>query len=90
MNNSANAQKICVTVQGRKGAGAWSNFFSETDCIGFGAVDGATAQLVAIQDVSALVDAAANYGFRLTINQSAAESVRYTTMFLLVVSYRMS
>ena len=90
MNNTATAQKIDVTVQGRKGAGAWSNFFSQDDCIGFGGVDGATTSLVAVQDVSALVDEAATYGFRLSVNQSVAQSVRYTTQFVLVVTYRMS
>lgn len=90
MNDSANAQKIDVTVQGRKGSGAWSNFFSETDCIGFGATDGATANLVASQDVTALIDATTSYGFRLTVNQSGANSVHYTTQYLLVVTYRMS
>ena len=90
MNNTANAQKIDVTVQGRKGSGAYSDFFSQDDCIGFGAVDGATTCLVAVQNVSALVDEAATYGFRLSVNQSATQSVRYTTQFLLVVTYRMS
>lgn len=90
MNNTSTEQKMDVTVQGRKGAGGWSNFFSQTDCIGFGAVDGATTSLVALQDVTALVDVATGYGFRLTVNQSAANSVRYTTQYLLVVTYRMS
>lgn len=90
MNNTANAQKIDITVQGRKGAGAWSNFFSQDDCIGFGAVDGATTSLIALQDVTALVDEAATYGFRLSINQSVAQGVNYTTQYLLVVTYRMS
>jgi len=90
MNNTVNAQKIDVTVQGRKGAGGWSNFFSQTDCIGFGSVDGSTVALVTLQDVTALVDAAAGYGFRLTVNQSSANSVRYTTQYLLVITYRMS
>lgn len=90
MNNTPNAQKIDVTIQGRKGAGAYSNFFSQTDCIGLGAVDGSTVALVTVQDVTALVDAAAGYGFRLTIDQSSANSVRYTTQYLLVITYRMS
>ncbi len=88
MNNTGTAQKIDVTVQGRKGAGSWSDFFSEDDCIGFGAVDGATTSLVAVQDVSVLVDEAETYGFRLSVNQSAEQSVRYTTQFVLVITYR--
>lgn len=90
MNDSATAQKIDVTVQGRKGSGSWSSYFSETDCMGFGATDGATTSIVPVQNVTALVDAATSYGFRLTVNQSAANSVRYTTQYLLVVTYRMS
>lgn len=91
MNNTATAHKIDVTVQGRKGAGAWNNYFDEDECIGFGAVDGASTSLVTLQDVTALVDEAATYGFRLTVNQSGgANSVHYTTQYLLVVTYRMS
>lgn len=91
MNNTATAHKIDVTVQGRKGAGGWNNYFDEDDCVGFGAVDGATTILTAVQDVTALVDAAASYGFRLTVNQSGgANSVHYTTQYILLVTYRMS
>jgi hypothetical protein len=85
MNNTPNAQKIDLTVQGRKGAGAWNNFFSQDDCIGFGAVDGATTSLVTVQDVTSLVDASGSYGFRFSVNQSATNSVRYTTQFTLVI-----
>lgn len=92
MNNTASAQKIKITVQGRKGAGSWNNYFDAegADCIGFGAVDGVTTSLVAVQDVSALVDEAASYGFRVKVNQSAAQSVHYTSQFVLVLTYRMS
>jgi hypothetical protein len=89
MNNTANAQKIDITVQGRKGAGSWSDFFSQDDVIGFPAEDGATTDLVAVQDISALVDEAMSYGFRVSVNQSVAESVRYTTQYILAVIYRM-
>jgi len=90
MNNTANAQKIDLMVQGRKGAGGWSTFFSQDDVIGFGAIDGATTNIVAVQDVTALVDTAGSYGFRFSVNQSGANSVRYTTQYLLVITYRMS
>lgn len=90
MNNSANAQKIGFTVQMRKGAGSWNSYFSETDCMGMDAVDGATANLVALQDITDLVDQDTDYGARLIVNQSSANSVRYTAEFLLVVTYRMS
>jgi len=90
MNNSANAQKIDIQVQGRKGAGAWTTYFDQTDCVGFPAVDGATTSLVALQDVTALVDTAGAYGFQCQVRNSVAQSVRYTTEYLLVVTYRMS
>lgn len=89
MNNSANAQKVDVDVQGRKETGAWSTFFSQVDVFGFGAVDGATVCVLAMSDVTTLVDAEATYGFRLQITQSAAESVRYTTQYFLIVTYKM-
>lgn len=90
MNDSANPQKIDVTVQGRKGSGSWSDYFSEDDVVGFGAIDGATTSLVAVSDISALVDEDATYGFRLSVNQSAAQSVRYTVQHVAVVTYRMA
>jgi len=87
MNNTANAQKIDADVKGRPSGGAWSTFFSQDDCIGFGAVDGATVSLMTVQDVSALITAAGTYGFKCTITQSGANSVRYTTEFILIVTY---
>jgi len=90
MNNTSTAQKIDLMVQGRKGAGGWNTYFSQDDCIGFGTVDGATTSLIAVQDITALVDVAATYGFRFSVNQNQAQSVRYTTEYLVVVTYRMS
>lgn len=90
MNNAAAAQKIDIDVKGRKGAGGWNTYFSQDDVIGFPAADGATTGIVPLQDVSALVDVAASYGFKCTITQSSANSVRYTTQYLLIVTYKMS
>jgi len=90
MNNTANAQKIDVDVKGRLGAGSWTTYFSQDDVIGFPAADGATTGFVPLQDVSALVTAAGTYGFKLTITQSSANSVRYTTQYILIVTYKMS
>lgn len=90
MNDEAQAQKIDVTVQGRKGAGSWTDYFSQDDVVGFGAVDGATSSFVAVSDISALVDGDGSYGFRLSVNQSAANSVRYTVQHIVVVTYRMA
>jgi len=91
MNDTATAHKIDVTLQGRVAAAAWNNYWSEDDCVGFPAVDAATTGLVAVSDVSALVTVAGDYGFRLTVNQSGgANSVHYTTQYLVIVTYRMS
>lgn len=90
MNNSANAQKIDVDVKGRVSAGSWNTYFSQDDSIGFPAADGATTGFVPLQDVSALVTGGGTYGFKCTITQSSANSVRYTTQYLLIVTYKMS
>jgi len=90
MNNTANAQKIDVDTKGRPSGGSWSTFFSQDDIIGFGAVDGATTSITLVSDVSALVTADGTYGFKCTITQSSANSVRYTTQYVLVVTYRRS
>jgi len=90
MNNTANAQKIDVDVKGRVSGGSWSTFFSQDDCVGFPAADGATTGIVPFQDVSALVTGAGTYGFKCTIQQSSANSVRYTTQYILIVTYKMS
>lgn len=88
MNNSANAQKIDVDVQGRLSGGAWSMFFSQDTIMGFGAVDGATTGIMAISNVTALVTATGTYGFKCTITQSSANSVRYTTQYVLILTLR--
>jgi len=90
MNDTANAQKIDIDVQGRVAAGVWNTYFTQDDVVGFPAADGATTGLVALQDVSALVTAAGSYGFRLAVTQTSANSVHYTTQYLLIVTYRMS
>lgn len=90
MNDTANAQKINIDVQGRVAAGGWNTYFSQDGVVGFPAADGATTGLVALQDVSALVTAAGSYGFRLAVTQTSANSVHYTTQYLLIVTYRMS
>jgi len=90
MNNTANAQKIDVDVKGRKAGGTFSTFFSQDDCIGLVDVEGATVSLMTIQDVSAVVTEAGTYGFKVTITQSSANSVRYTTEYALIITYRRS
>jgi len=89
MNNTATAQKIDLKVQGRVAGGTWITYFSQADCIGFPDADGATTGIVPLQDVSTLVTAEGTYGFRLLVTLSSANSVRFTTQYLLAVTYRM-
>lgn len=88
LNDTANLQKVGVTVQGRLGLGAWNNYFSQANCIGIVAVNGATTILTAVSDVTALVTANGTYGFRCEITQSGAFNVRYTIQHVLIVSQR--
>jgi len=89
VNDTANIQKIDIDVQGRVAAGAWNTYFSQNACIAVPAVDGSTTGFVPTQNVSALVTAAGNYGFRLAVTQSSANSVHYTVNYILIVVYRM-
>lgn len=90
MNDTFTAHKIGVTLQGRVAAGAWNNYWSRNDCVGFPAVEAATTGLVAVSDISDLVTVAGDYGFRLTVNQSGgANSVHYTTQYLVTVTYQL-
>ena len=90
LNDTANAQKIDADTKGRPSGGSWSTFFTQDDVIGFGAVDGATASITMVSDVSALITADGTYGFKVTITQSSANAVRYTTQHILIVTYRRS
>jgi len=88
MNNSTNAQKLDIDVQGRVAGGSWNTYFSEDGVAGFPATDGATTGLVPLSDVTTLVTAEGTYGFRLAVTQTSANSVRYTTQYVLIVTYR--
>ena len=92
INKTATAHQLDVTQQARVAAGAWGNYFSCLDYIGFPAVQNATTGDVPMSEVSALVNAwGATYGFRLTVNQSGgANNIRYKTQYLMVLTYRMS
>jgi len=90
MNNTANAQKIDVSVSGRVSGGTWSTLISTlTDCMGFPAADGATTGMALCADASTLITAAQTYGFKCTIVLSAAASVRFTTQYIILLTYRM-
>jgi len=91
MNNTANAQKIDIDVKVSSDGTVWTTYFSQLDCIGFpDGTDGATTGIVPLQDVSDLVTEAGTYYFKCTITQSAGFSVRYTTQYLLIITYRMT
>ena len=90
MNNTANMQKIDIEVQARKSGDIFHTYFSEDDCMGLPNVDGATTSIVPVNDVKALVTATGSYGFRVSVNQSAANSVRYTTQYVLLIAYTLS
>jgi len=92
LNNGQAGHTIDVDIEGRLGAGAWTNWPIGNDYLGLPAgVTYATDGDVPMADVSALVVAAGNYGFRLVVNQSGgANSVIYKTQFLIKVTYRMT
>jgi len=90
MNNTANAQKIDIDVKGSPDNVTWTTYFSQLDCIGFPAVDGATTGIVPLQDVSDLVTGAGTYYFKCTVVLSSPNSVRFTTQYLLVITYKMA
>jgi hypothetical protein len=90
INRTANAQDIDIDVKGRPSGGSWTTFFSQTDIISLPAVDKAPTGDVYLQDVSSLVTGAGTYGFKLTVTLSSANTVRFKTQFLLVITYKMS
>jgi len=93
LNNSATAHKIDIDVKGRKGAGAFQTFFSQDSVVGFGNTDGATVEKVITQDVTSLVDTidgATTYGWKLTVKSSAVGSLKVTTMYAMIVTWRRS
>lgn len=84
VNNSAFTQKIGIQVQGRLDGGTWVSYFSQANCIGLPPNDGSTTSYIAISNP---LFGTAKYGFRLRINQSSANSVRYITQFALIYIY---
>jgi len=90
MNNTDNTQTIDLVVQGRKPAEAWITFWSQTDCIGFPGLIGCTTGIVPLADVSTLVTVAGDYEFRCLITLSSAFSVRFTSQYLLIITYKMA
>ena len=106
MNNTANVQTIDVAVKGRVSAGAWRTYFNQNNCMGVIPLIGATAYLTSLQNVGPTASVVADrivtdanlsgdppsgtFGFKCTIGQDSADEVRYTTQYILIVTYRMS
>jgi len=85
MNNAATAQKIDLkfNVEG-------TTLFSQTDVVGLGAVDGASAGYVIAEDASDEVTVDGQVvTLEALVTLSAAASVRFQTQYYLFITYRM-
>ena len=90
LNMGGAAQCSGITVQGRKGVGSWSNFYSVTEVLSVPSPICSMTTITAVSDVTSLVDEAEDYGFRVQITQAMDAIIRYITQFVLVITYRMS
>jgi len=85
MNNAATAQKIDLRldVEG-------TTLFSQTDVVGLGAVDGASAGYVIAEDASdEVTDDEQVVTLEALTTLSAAASVRFQAQYYLFITYRM-
>ena len=85
MNNAATAQKIDLKliVEG-------VTLFSQTDVIGFGAVDGASGSYIIAEDATGEVTADAQVvTLEAQVTLSAAASVRFQAQYYLFITYNM-
>lgn len=85
MNNAATAQKIDLkfNVEG-------VTLFSQTDVVGLGAVDGASAGYVIAEDASdEVTDDGQVVTLEALVTLSAAASVRFQAQYYLFITYRM-
>jgi hypothetical protein len=90
-NQAANAHHISLKVQGQKASGGYTDKIDLTaqTTLGLVNLDGASDSWVGSVDVTSLVDAsAAQYDFRFVVDSDNAGAVNYTTVFLLVLVYR--
>jgi hypothetical protein len=90
-NQAANAHHISLKVQGQKASGGYSDQIDLTaqTTLGLVNLDGTSDSWVGSVDVTSLVDAsAAQYDFRFVVDSDNAGAVNYTTVFLLVLVYR--
>jgi hypothetical protein len=90
-NQTANAHHISLKVQGQKAGGGYSDLADLTAqaTLGLVNVEGAADGWVGSVDVTSLVDAsAAQYDFRFVVDSDNAGAVNYTTVFVLVLVYR--
>lgn len=85
MNNSATAQKIDLKFEVESVV-----LFSQTDVIGFGAVDGASGCYVIAEDTTGKVTADAQVvTLEAKATLSAAASVRFQAQYYLFITYKM-
>jgi hypothetical protein len=90
-NQGANAHHISLKVQGQKASGGYTDKIDLTaqTTLGLVNLDGTSDSWVGSVDVTSLVDAsAAQYDFRFVVDSDNAGAVNYTTVFLLVLVYR--
>lgn len=90
-NGAATEQDIDISVSGRPQGGSWTTLISTlTDCLGLPNVDKATTGAAYTVDATSLVTGAGTWGFKTTITLSNAAQVRFTSEYLLIITYRMS
>lgn len=85
MNNTATAQKIDLKFEVESVV-----LFSQTDVVGFGAVDGASAVYIIAEDATTEVTAdAQDVSLEAKVTLSAAASVRFQAQYYLFITYKM-
>ena len=82
-------QKIDIEIDAQKSGGSWATKWSEDDVISLPDVNGARDTLICIADVTGLLDGAATYNFRVTVQTSLAKSVQYLYSGIYHIRYKM-
>jgi len=85
MNDAATLQKIDLDLEVDG-----TNVFSQDDCVGLPATDGASAAFTIIQDVSAIITTTGNHTLEAKTTLSDAHSTHFTTQYALIIIYRMN
>lgn len=88
--------KIDLEFQGKVSTDDWpeaTTLWTQDDVIGFPAMEAATTSIVLVArptPANDLITAAGTYNFRVVITNPTAGDIRYTTQYLVVITYRMS